>query len=227
MLPLPIHNTLIVSDVHLGSHVCRANALLATLDAETYDHLILLGDIFDDLHLRRLKQSHWHVLSRLRQLSDHVQVVWVEGNHDWGLSEITSHFLGAPVYQTYTWTQAGLTMLALHGHQFDHFLVDHPWISDLATWGYHGLQHRCRQRWLARRLKRLSKRWLRLSQQVADPALMYAGTRHAAYVFCGHTHVAMMKTVGTATYWNTGCWTDVPSSYIAVKGDHVELCEVF
>ena len=31
MFPLAIHNTLIVSDVHLGSHVCRANALLDTL----------------------------------------------------------------------------------------------------------------------------------------------------------------------------------------------------
>src|SRR5262245_42965140 len=193
MLSLPIHHTIIVSDVPLGSHVCRANALLDTLDAETYDQLILLGDIFDDLNFRRLKTSHWRVLSRIRQLSDHVQVVWVEGNHDRGLSELTSHFLGVPVYQTYIWTQVGRTMLAMHGHQFDHFLVDHPCISDLATWGYHSLQSRCRQRWLARRLKRLSKRWLRLSQQVAERALAYADTRQASDVFCGHTHLAMTQ----------------------------------
>ena len=40
-------DTLIVSDVHLGTDLSRPDALLAVLKSYTFRRLILLGDIFD------------------------------------------------------------------------------------------------------------------------------------------------------------------------------------
>jgi metallophosphoesterase superfamily enzyme len=47
-------DTLLVSDVHLGSEVSRARDALDLIQSLRYRRLILLGDIFSDLNFRRL-----------------------------------------------------------------------------------------------------------------------------------------------------------------------------
>src|SRR3954463_15571306 len=118
-------DTLILSDVHLGSEISRARDALDLLKSMTCRRLILLGDIFCDLNFRRLKKEHWQFLSYIRKLSNpkrNVEVVWVEGNHDYGLSELMSHLVGINVYQEYEWDYCGMRHLAIHGHQFDRFV---------------------------------------------------------------------------------------------------------
>src|SRR5919109_4850714 len=102
----PCHDTVILSDLHLGSEVCRAKEALEMLKGTSFKRLILLGDIFCDLNFRRLKKEHWQFLSYIRKLSNPkraVEVIWVEGNHDYGLSEVMSHLVGIKVYQEYEW----------------------------------------------------------------------------------------------------------------------------
>jgi UDP-2,3-diacylglucosamine pyrophosphatase LpxH len=97
-------DTLIVSDVHLGTVLSRPDALLAVLKSYTFRRLILLGDIFDTLDFRRLPRTHWHLLMHIRTLchpGQQVEVVWVEGNHDHLLSRITRSFLGVPIRKRY------------------------------------------------------------------------------------------------------------------------------
>jgi metallophosphoesterase superfamily enzyme len=82
-----ILDTLIISDLHLGSELSRAGEALDLLQSLRYARLILLGDIFSDLNFRRLTGEHWKFLSCIRKLSNpkrKVEVVWVEGNHDQG-----------------------------------------------------------------------------------------------------------------------------------------------
>src|ERR1700679_2047442 len=102
----PTYDTLILSDLHLGSEISRASDVLELLKSARFRRLILLGDIFNDLNFRRLKKEHWEFLSHIRKLSNPkrgVEVVWVEGNHDLGLSDLMSHLVGVPVYQHYEW----------------------------------------------------------------------------------------------------------------------------
>src|SRR5438067_8342097 len=76
------------------------------LKAVSFSRLILLGDIFCDLNFRRLKKEHWQFLGYIRKLSNPkrgITVVWVEGNHDHGLSDVMSHLVGIDVYQQYEW----------------------------------------------------------------------------------------------------------------------------
>ena len=47
-------DTLILSDVHLGSEVSHARQAVRMLEGQAFRRLILLGDIFSDLNFRRL-----------------------------------------------------------------------------------------------------------------------------------------------------------------------------
>jgi metallophosphoesterase superfamily enzyme len=56
-------DTLIVSDIHLGSEVSRSKQLLDVIKQFQFKRLILNGDVFDDLNFKRLSKSDWKFLS--------------------------------------------------------------------------------------------------------------------------------------------------------------------
>jgi UDP-2,3-diacylglucosamine pyrophosphatase LpxH len=221
-------NTIIVSDIHLGSEVARPRAVKEMLQGYVFKRLILLGDIFDDLNFKRLKKEHWNLLSYIRKLSNPekgIEVIWVEGNHDEGLSEIMSHLIGIEVHKEYEWKINNKKFLAIHGHQFDRFLNENIIISNISSYIYNKIQKWDREsQRVSRFIKRRSKGWLRLSNKVADGAINYAREKNADIVICGHTHQALNKKNSSVEYFNTGCWTDVPSSYIVIdKLGNVEI----
>ena len=92
-----MHDAIIISDLHLGSDVCQAKSLNHFLDnLKNTNKLILNGDVFDSWDFRRLKSSHFKILSKIRHLSQSMEVIWIHGNHD-GPCEIVSHLLGSVV----------------------------------------------------------------------------------------------------------------------------------
>jgi UDP-2,3-diacylglucosamine pyrophosphatase LpxH len=228
----PVYDTLILSDLHLGADMSRAREALRVLRENQYRRLILLGDIFADLNFGRLKKEHWKFLGYIRKLSNpkrNVEVVWVEGNHDHGLTEIMSHLVGVRVYQEYQWEYRGLRHLAVHGHQFDSFLVKNVrfnyWFGTLL---YLQLQKwDTKNKALTRFLDRLGTRWQRLSEKVTDGALTYARHQHASRIFCGHTHAAMHQcdSAHGIDYYNCGAWIDACPTYITVGEDGVLIHE--
>src|SRR3954454_2031305 len=117
-----MHDAVILSDLHLGSSNCQAKSLCRFLEDIVQGRivtntLILNGDVFDSIDFRRLTRNHWKVLSLLRKLSDHVEIVWLAGNHD-GSAEIISHLLGVTVQDEYELPSGGQRLLILHGHVF-------------------------------------------------------------------------------------------------------------
>src|SRR5690242_18245897 len=220
-------DTVILSDLHLGSEVSRARAALQTLKASSFRRLILLGDIFCDLNFRRLKKEHWQFLSYIRKLSNPkrgVEVVWVEGNHDFGLSEVMSHLVGIPVYQEYEWEFRGIRHLAIHGHQFDRFLISNRFVTNLFTIFHAHLQKISfgRQR-IVGFLERFDTVWLRLSDKVAKHALEYGRSRNAQRVFCCHTHEALRMSDDGIEYFNTGSWTQESATYVTIDDQGVTI----
>ena len=227
-----LYDTLILSDLHLGADMSRAREALRVLRENQYRRLILLGDIFADLNFGRLKKEHWKFLGFIRKLSNpkrNVEVVWVEGNHDHGLTEIMSHLVGVRVYQEYQWEYQGLRHIAAHGHQFDGFVVSNVRVSYwIGTLLYLQLQKwDSKNKILTRFLDRLNTRWLRLSPKVAEGALAHARHHHAARIFCGHTHAAMHQqdSAHETDYYNCGSWIDAHPTYITVGEDGVQIHE--
>jgi UDP-2,3-diacylglucosamine pyrophosphatase LpxH len=219
------YDTLILSDLHLGSEVSRAEDATRMLKENCFRRLILLGDIFSDLNFRRLTKEHWKFLSHIRKLSNPkrgVEVVWVEGNHDQGLSAVMSHLVGVKVYQEYSWEFAGVRHLAVHGHQFDRFVLNNWFFSSINTFVHLQLQRLdFKGKWFSRLVDRLGTRWLRLTPKVAAGALSHARFRQAQRIFCGHTHAALHRQQDGVEYYNTGGWIDSNPTYVTVDADGV------
>jgi UDP-2,3-diacylglucosamine pyrophosphatase LpxH len=223
------HDTLILSDLHLGSELSRAHHARAMLAQHSFRRLILLGDIFSDLNFARLTRDHWKFLGLIRKLSNpkrNIEVVWVEGNHDRGLSAVMSHLVGVRVYQEYAWDFAGKRHLAIHGHQFDRFVSRNLVLSSVGTLLHLNLQKLdFKGKYVSRLADRLNTRWLRLSHKVASGAILHARFRQAHRVFCGHTHRAMQSVRDGVEYFNSGSWTDKSATYITVGEGGVRIHE--
>ena len=220
-------DTIILSDLHLGSEVSRAPAALRMLKSASFNRLILLGDIFSDLNFGRLKKEHWQFLGYIRKLSNpkrEIEVVWVEGNHDHGLSQVMSHLVGIRVYQEYAWEFCGLRHLAIHGHQFDRFVSRNRVLSGFLSTLHLGLQGLGKKRMIGF-LERFDTAWLRLSAKVARGALAHARSKSAQRVFCGHTHEAISLKRDGVEYYNSGSWTQDSATYVAVDHQGVRICE--
>jgi UDP-2,3-diacylglucosamine pyrophosphatase LpxH len=219
-------DTLILSDLHLGSEVSRAREATDLLSETKFGRLVLLGDIFSDLNFRRLTSEHWRFLSRIRKLSNpkrKVEVVWVEGNHDQGLSKIMSHLVGVPVYQRYVWEYAGKRHVALHGHQFDP-VSKNEFLGRVGERIFYELQKLdgSRKRF-SRFIDRVNTRWLRLETRVAEGALLYARAGRVDRIFCGHTHVATQQSRHGVEYYNSGCWVNATPTYLTVDEEGVQI----
>ncbi|HEY1262469.1 MAG TPA: UDP-2,3-diacylglucosamine diphosphatase [Terriglobales bacterium] len=224
-----LYDTLILSDVHLGSEISRARDAMCMLKQTSFRRLVLLGDIFSDLNFRRLTKEHWKFLGYIRKLSNPkrgVEVVWVEGNHDQGLANIMSHLVGVRVYEEYQWEFAGRRHLAVHGHQFDRFAVNNLLLSNLGCFLHLTLQKLdFKGKRISRWVDLLNTRWLRLSEKVAEGALTHARQRKTDRVFCGHTHIALQRESEGVQYYNCGSWTDSRPTYITIGHEGVRIHE--
>ena len=223
------YDTLILSDLHLGSEVSRAHDATSMLKQSRFRRLILLGDIFSDLNFRRLTKEHWKFLGYIRKLSNpkrEIEVIWVEGNHDQGLTAVMSHLVGVKVYEEYAWEFDGRRHLAVHGHQFDRFLVNNWLLSSLNSFLHLQMQKLdFKGKWFSRLVDRLGTRWLRLSAKVASGALAHACLRQVQRIFCGHTHVALYREQDGVEYYNAGSWTDATPTYLTVDAEGVRIQE--
>lgn len=219
-------HTLIISDLHLGSPVSQPKKALKLLQSYSFRKLILLGDVFDNMDFRNMTKECWELLNYIGKISKDKKVRWVRGNHDGGLENIFSSLMDARIHETYSWQYKHEKYLAIHGHQFDRFMVNNALLSYLATVFYTFVQKLdSEDKKFSRFLKRKSKGWLRLSEKVARSALLYGKKQGARYVFCGHTHRALEKRNHDILYYNSGCWTDLPCTYITIDENVIKIHE--
>ena len=226
----PYYDTIIISDLHLGSATCEAKQLLTFLKSIHFGRLILLGDIFADLNFSRLKKDHWAVLSYFRKLSNskrNIEIVWILGNHDIDLSLVMSHLVGIEVLDKYEWMADNKRCIAMHGHQFDLAILNWPWIADLLGWWYLQLQKvpgfkRGFPRWL----DVITSHFQNLSTKVEKRAITYARAHGYDVICCGHTHDAYSVVRDGIEYHNSGCWVKEQGTCIAFVDSNIEIIQV-
>jgi len=220
-------DAVVISDIHLGSDNCQAKSLVRFLEDIHREmlparRLILNGDVFDSIDFRRLRKQHWKVLSLIRKLADHIQITWINGNHD-GPAEIVSHLLGVTCRDEIVIESGGRRILFLHGHRFDDFITRYPLITWVADRVYTLLQRIDKSHYFAKLAKRKSKTFLRCAQKIETESVRYAARTGCDAVCCGHTHHPVANTAGPVHYFNTGCWTEKPCHYVALRDGVVEL----
>ena len=222
-------DSIIISDLHLGSDACQKKQLLKFLQLIEKEEiqtkkLIINGDFFDNLDFRRLKKYHWNILSTIRKMSDRIEIVLIVGNHEGHPAEIISHLLGVEVMEEFILESEESKILILHGHKFDDFIADHPIVVRIADWIYHLLQ-KIHIYW-AKNTKKYSKTFLRCAEKIEKKAIDYAKKKNCNIVCCGHSHLEAAKT-GEISYFNSGCWTELPCSYLTVEKGQIKLNHFF
>ena len=91
-----------ISDVHLGTHDCKATELLDFLRGHDADVIYLVGDLVDGWVLKRAwwwPQAHNDVVQKLlRRARKGTRVVYLPGNHDeFARGYLGHHFGGIEV----------------------------------------------------------------------------------------------------------------------------------
>ncbi|MFO0908911.1 MAG: UDP-2,3-diacylglucosamine diphosphatase [Isosphaeraceae bacterium] len=220
------YDCIIISDLHLGSEVCQAALLERFLEwaVDNARELVINGDIFDDLNFRRLSKRHFACLKVIRRNSDRddLRLVWVRGNHD-GPAEVVSHIVGVSILNEYVFERDGFRLLILHGDQFDRFVNNYGWLTEIACGLFYYIQ-RYAPHHTARYIRRLSKRWQRSSGLIRESAVVYAESKGCRHVACGHTHLPELTDVGGVVYANSGTWTEhPPCPFLAVKDGRIQL----
>lgn len=210
--------TLVISDVHLGSPVCRTDSLLKVLTEEKYDKLIINGDLLDNNHFKRYKKKHWKVLETIRKISKKKEVILICGNHDRN-SETLSRILGIEFVPQYEMKINGKHFLFLHLDIFDTFIAHYGLLTNIAEKIYYFFQkiHKPLAIWL----KKSSKTFLEVKDEIKYKALEYIHNTQYDAIFGGHVHYAeeyhCIKT--NKSYYNTGSFCDSPSHYILIDNN--------
>lgn len=215
-----MHDAIVISDIHLGSDVCQSKALNHFLDnLHDTKKLILNGDVFDSWDFRRLKSSHFKILSKIRNLSQDIEVIWIHGNHD-GPCEIISHLLGSTVHEEYIFNSGEKKIVCTHGDKFDDFITSYPILTRIADYAYHLLQKIDSEFYWARLAKMSSKTFLKCIEKVKLKALKYKEKVGCDAICVGHTH---MPENYMDQYFNSGCWTEKPPTYLKIKNGEITV----
>jgi UDP-2,3-diacylglucosamine pyrophosphatase LpxH len=223
---------LVLSDIHLGYHGCRAEELLAYLKTIAPQRIVLNGDIFDIWQFSKSfwPESHLKVLRRLLKYSQQgIPVHYVTGNHDEALRRYSPCMLGTvELVDRLELKLDGKRHWFLHGDAFDALIATPRWLQWMGGMSYEVVSFI--SAWLNR-----ARAYLGMSR--ISPATYFkhhlaSAARHIAHfeevcarmaaergcevIVCGHIHAANKRFVQIAQgertvevlYLNSGDWVD-------------------
>ena len=218
--------TVWISDLHLGTPGCQAEALLDFLRDVECDTLYLVGDIIDGWQLRRQwfwPQSHNDVVQKLlRKARKGTRVVFVPGNHDeFARKYLGNNFGGIDVVEECVHQLAdGRRLWVTHGDLFDGVIQHAKWLAYMGDHAYEftlklnrhlntwrarlGLPYWSLSRYLKFKVKRAVSYVADFEAAVAREAR----ARGLQGVVCGHIHHAEMRTIDGILYCNDGDWVE-------------------
>ena len=218
--------SIFISDIHLGTPGCQAEALLEFLRTHSSDYLYLVGDIVDGWQLRRRwywPQAHNDVVQKLlRRARKGCQVIYVPGNHDEFARGFVGHQFGGidVVEEAVHLTANGRRLWVIHGDYFDGVIQCAKWLAYVGdnlyefTLKLNRHINRLRARlglpyWsLSAYLKHKVKKALNYVTQFEGAVAAEARHRGHHGVVCGHIHRAEIREIDGTVYCNDGDWVE-------------------
>ena len=235
------YRTIWISDLHLGTPGCQADALLDFLKENESETLYLVGDIIDGWQLKKKwywPQSHNDVVQKiLRKARKGTRVVYVPGNHDSFARQYTGEqFGGIEVHmEAEHTTLKGQCLLITHGDLFDGVIQYAPWLAYLGDRLYTMVLaanvwfNRARARmglgyWsLSQYLKHKVKDAVSFITAFEDALIKEARRRGFDGVVCGHIHKAQMREVDGILYCNDGDWVESLTALVEHQDGRLEV----
>lgn len=222
------YKSIFISDIHLGTRGCQADALCSFLKTHTSENLFLVGDVLDGWRLKRrwfFPQSHANVIRRILTAAKRgTRVEYILGNHD----EAGRKFLNFDISfgnirisdrQDYVGLD-GNRYLVIHGDFFDALMHNKKWIMHIGDTLYDAMIwfniqfNRVRnllgmEYWsLSKYLKQNTKQALNFIHRYEDHLADYCKENGYDGVICGHIHHAEIKDINGIKYMNDGDWVE-------------------
>lgn len=235
------YRAIFISDLHLGTPGCQADALLDFLKENSSDNLYLIGDIIDGWQLRRKwywPQAHNDVVQKLlKRARKGTKVIFVPGNHDEFAREfVDHHFGGIEVLDHASHTLLdGRKLWLVHGDYFDAVVQYAKWLAIVGDYLYEFTlrmnRHFNRVRaqlgmryWsLSAYLKNKVKKALNFITDFENAVAHEAKKRGFDGVVCGHIHKAEMREIEGILYCNDGDWVESRSALVEHVDGKLEL----
>ena len=229
-----------ISDVHLGTRGCQAEALLDFLKDAEFETLYLVGDLIDIWALRRgiyWPQAHNDVIQKLlRKARKGTELIYIIGNHDEFLSRFFGMYGGIAIQKNAIHLCAdGKKMLVMHGHELDTVVQNLGWLAHMGDIGYtllmrcNGLVNFVRHlfgkgHWsLSGYVKAEVKNVVSFIGQFEEAVVKYARDFDVDAVLCGHIHTAAVRDIQGVTYYNTGDWVESCTAMVEHYDGRIEL----
>jgi len=218
----------ILSDIHLGTYGCHADALLRYLKTIKPKRIILNGDIIDmwQFSKRYWPKSHMQVIKHITGLlAKNTKIIYLTGNHDEMLRKFSGLRIGSfQVDDKVVIKLAGKKAWIFHGDVFDVTMRYSKWLAKLGAVGYDTLilintfVNWCLTRLgrekisLSKRVKDSVKSAIKFINDFEKVAADIAIENGFDYVVCGHIHYPEIKKIitlkGEVIYMNSGDWVE-------------------
>ncbi|GDX57756.1 hypothetical protein LBMAG30_19190 [Comamonadaceae bacterium] len=242
-LPKLLVRTVWISDIHLGTPGCQAQALLDFLRDTHCETLYLVGDIIDGWQLRRSwywPQAHNDVVQKiLRKARKGTRVVFVPGNHDEFARKYLQHnFGGVDVVEDCVHTLAdGRRLWVTHGDLFDGVIQCAKWLAYAGDIAYEFIlkvnrrfnvlrAHLGLPYWsLSKYLKLKVKRAVSYVSDFETAVAHEARRRGLDGVVCGHIHHAEMRQIEGVLYCNDGDWVESLTALVEHHDGRLEILD--
>jgi len=231
-----------ISDFHLGTPRCKAQALLQFLQGHRAETLFLVGDIIDGWNMgpgwcwtpdqTAVVEEVWAWRRR------GTRIIFIPGNHDENDGELVRMLFGSVECHPFFLhkTAEGRRMLVIHGHQFDSPIHGNRWFSIMGSIGYssalkinlwynRGVRHsdpsgRGPLGVLRRRLKTAVHQLV----DFPDDRVTEGARKHRADgVICGHTHRPDHRMIGPILYINDGDWVQSRTALVEERDGGLKL----
>lgn len=243
-----IYQAIIVSDLHLGTKDSKAEEFIEFLEKHPTNLLILNGDIVDGWALNRgtkWKKQHTKVISKLLQLSNTTQIIWIRGNHDEFIQDFIGTHLGRiEIKEDYRltierWVEGDIfrneSYYVFHGDVVDVFITKYKWLSKIGAIGYDFAL--TLNRWYNRYRKWRNLPYQSISQKIKGgvkaatnyindfetTALSMATKKGCNGVMCGHIHQPEDRMIDGKRYINSGDWIENMSAILIGKDGDICL----
>jgi UDP-2,3-diacylglucosamine pyrophosphatase LpxH len=235
------YRAIFISDLHLGTPGCQAEALLEFLKTHSCDTLYLVGDIIDGWQLRRKwywPQAHNDVVQKLlRKARKGCRVIYVPGNHDEFARDFLDHsFGGVEVVESAVHVTAdGKKLWVIHGDYFDGVIQFAKWLAYLGDtlydWALKANRHLNYMRgrlgmpyWsLSAYLKLKVKKAVNFISDFEVAVAHEAKKQGYDGVVCGHIHHAEIRNIDGVLYCNDGDWVESLSTLVEHQDGRLEI----
>lgn len=232
-----------ISDVHLGTPGCQAEALADFLGQHECEYLYLVGDIIDGWQLRKSfywPQEHTNVVRKvLTRAKRGTKVFYVTGNHDEFLRKFVDYRLEIGNIQLTNevihTTADGRRLLVLHGDMFDVITRYHRWVALAGDVVYNGMMKANRHfNSLRRRVgmpyfslsayaKQKVKSAVNIVTEFEESVARECEKRGLDGAVCGHIHHAEIREIGDVLYHNCGDWVESCSALVEDDNGHISI----